>query len=293
MKILITGANGQLGKSLQSRLTAHQLEAHDLPTLDLTDPAAITDKLASFQPDWVINAAAYTAVDKAESDIDAANQINHVAVASLAKACARQNAKLVQVSTDFIFDGQSSTPYATGAKPNPLSVYGKTKLNGEKAALQYLPNDCYIVRTAWLYSEFGNNFVKTMLKLMHERPQLKIICDQTGSPTSAHSLAGMIANILETTPAPGIYHCTDAGTASWYDFAVAIMEEGLAAGLLAKPVDILPIPTSDYPTPATRPAYSVLDKSASWNAALLLPVHWRTPLQAVIHTLAQQEYLRG
>ncbi len=293
MKILITGCNGQLGQSLNPLLADHQLETHDKQTLDLTDPAAIAAMFASFQPDIVINASAYTAVDKAESDVTAADAVNHLAVEYLARECARYGVKLIHVSTDFVFDGDSGKPYPTDAATNPINVYGKTKLDGELAALKHLPEDTYIIRTAWLYSEFGNNFVKTMLRLMRERPQLKVVCDQIGSPTSAHTLAQLIKQMVQMPPAPGIYHCTDAGVASWYDFAVAIQEEGLRAGLLEQAIEILPIPASDYPTPAQRPTYSVLDKSKTYATALLKPVHWRSPLQQTIQTLARLEKSLG
>lgn len=293
MKILITGSEGQLGQSLSPLLADHLLEIHDKPTLDLTDADAVAAKFASFKPDIVINAAAYTAVDKAESDTELADQINHLAVATLARECARHQAKLIHVSTDFVFDGNTGQPYRTDATCNPVNVYGKTKLDGELAVKQYLPQAGYIIRTAWLYSEFGNNFVKTMLKLMKERPQLKVVCDQVGSPTSAHTLARMISRMVTNPPAPGTYHCTDAGVASWYDFAVAIQEEGLLAGLLLRPVEVLPIPTEEYPTPATRPAYSVLDKSKSYATDLLNPTHWRLPLREVIATLVRQEMTSG
>lgn len=289
MKILLTGSEGQLGRSLQPLLAHHQLEAHDKPTLDLTNPDAVAEKFAQFKPSIVINAAAYTAVDKAESDTETADQINHLAVATLARESARHGAKLIQVSTDFVFDGLCSRPYPADAKCDPINIYGKTKLDGELAVNEYLPRDGFIIRTAWLYSEFGNNFVKTMLKLMKERPQLKIVCDQVGTPTRAQTLAQMINRMLANFPAPGIYHCTDAGVASWYDFAVAIQEEGLRTGILDRHIDILPIPASDYPTPATRPAYSVLDKNTSYTHGLLKPVHWRTPLRQTIEILTKQE----
>lgn len=289
MKILITGSEGQLGRTLIPLLTQHQLEAHDRPTLDLTDAAAVAAKFAAFRPDVVINAAAYTAVDKAESDVATADQINHLAVATLARECARHGARLIHVSTDFVFDGNSGRPYPPEAACHPINVYGKTKLDGENAVRQLLPEQGTIIRTAWLYSPHGSNFVKTMLRLMRERPQLKVISDQVGSPTSTATLADMILRMLTHPPVAGLYHCTDAGVASWYDFAVAIQEEGLRTGLLSQAVDIQPIPTTEYPTPAARPAYSVLDKAKSYAAGLLSPVHWRTPLRRVVEELARQE----
>lgn len=289
MKILITGSEGQLGRSLAPLLAKHQVEAHDRPTLDLTDPAAVARMFQTFKPDLVINTAAYTAVDKAETDVTTADQINHLAAATLAQESARHGARLIHISTDFVFDGTRGQPYPVDADCHPVSVYGKTKLDGELAIRQILPENSYIIRTAWLYSEFGHNFVKTMLKLMQERPQLKIVADQTGSPTSAHTLAQFITQLMTSTATPGIYHCTDAGIASWYDFAVAIHEEGMQAGILPHPVEILPIPTSDYPVPAKRPHYSVLDKGKSYATGLLKPIHWRTTLRQTIATLAAQQ----
>ncbi len=293
MKILITGADGQLGQVLRPLFADHTVEAHDRPTLDLEDAAAVARKFAEFRPDAVINAAAYTAVDKAESESALADAINHRAAATLAANCAQYPARLFHISTDFVFDGHSGTPYPTDAPCHPLSVYGKTKLDGEIAVLQALPQTGYVIRTAWLYSAFGNNFVKTMLRLMKERPQLKVVADQIGSPTCASTLASLIRSMILNPPAAGIYHCTDAGVASWYDFAVAIQEEALALGLLNSAIEILPITSAEYPTPARRPTYSVLDKTGTYRSCGMPISHWRTPLRATLQELARQEKARA
>ena len=287
MKVLITGAKGQLGTCLTEQLrdTSHQMEAHDVDTLDLLDYSAVSSLFASFQPDVVINAAAYTAVDAAEQNVDIADRLNHQVVRHLAGECAAHNARLIQVSTDFVFDGKKSSPYQVTDACAPLSVYGQTKLDGERAILETEGCRGLIVRTAWLYSAHGNNFAKTMLRLMAERPELKIICDQIGTPTSAHTLAALIVKAIDLPESGGVYHWTDAGAASWYDFAVAIYEEGAALGLLANEVSVLPIPTQEYPTPATRPAYSVLDKSAAYRDFGMPAVHWRCELRKVLAAL--------
>lgn len=289
MKILITGSDGQLGQVLQSALTDYTLECHDRPTLDLQDPAAVAAKFAEFKPDVVINAAAYTAVDKAETDVELADAINHQAVATLARECAGHGARLIHISTDFVFDGNQSTPYRPQDACNPISVYGDTKLKGELAIRELLPNNSVIIRTAWLYSSIGNNFVKTMLRLMKERSQLKVVTDQVGSPTNAATLAAVIHQFIQHPDIAGIFHWTDAGVASWYDFAVAIYEDASALGMLSAPVEVLPIPASDYPTPAKRPAYSVLDKSETY-ARISIPVtHWRVLLRQALTELSRQE----
>lgn len=293
MKILITGSEGQLGQTLLPLFADNTVEAHDKATLDLMDTNAVAEKFAAFQPDFVINAAAYTAVDKAESDISTTAQINHLAPATLAKECGKAGAKLIHISTDFVFDGVRGTPYTTDAACHPISVYGKTKLDGEIAIQHQLPDNSFIIRTAWLYSAAGNNFVKTMLRLMREKSELRVVADQVGTPTCASTLASFIQKITQTPPDAGVYHCTDAGVASWYDFAVAIQEEALAIGLLQRGIDIIPIPTSAYPTPAKRPAYSVLDKSKAYASGLLQPTHWRTPLRTTLNILAQQEKSLG
>lgn len=292
MKILLTGAKGQLGYALMKLLGEHDVAAHDVDTLDLTQPDAVAAMMDSFQPDCVINASAYTAVDKAESEPELADAVNHLAVETLAKECARVEARMIHVSTDFVFDGLRGTPYMPNDAPSPVSVYGETKLAGEQAMMLALADKALIIRTAWLYSAVGNNFAKTMIRLMKEKDSLNVVADQIGTPTSANGLAQVIVSALDKPDANGIYHWTDAGAASWYDFAVAIQDEALALGLLQHAIPVAPIPTSAYPTPARRPHYSVLDKQSSYDTFGVPAVHWRVQLREVLKELkelAQQE----
>ncbi len=275
MRVLIAGSGGQLGRALQASVPAGvTVIAPPEARFDITDPDNVDAVTREAAPDLVINAAAYTAVDKAEAEAALAQRVNVNAVGLLASAARQARAGFVQVSTDFIFDGTASRPYANDAAPNPLGVYGRTKLEGEQAALE-LHGTPLIVRTAWVYAAQGNNFVKTMLRLMAERDEVRVVADQIGTPTHAATLARTIWALAGRT---GTFHCTDAGVCSWYDFAVAIQEEALALGLLGRRVPVLPIRTEDYPTPAKRPAYSVLDKTATW--ALTGPArHWRDELR--------------
>jgi dTDP-4-dehydrorhamnose reductase len=190
------------------------------------------------------------------------------------------------VSTDFVFDGSVGRPWRTDDHPNPLSVYGRSKLAGEAPVLA-LQRSGLVLRTSWVYSKFGGNFVTTMLKLMSTRPQLRVVADQVGAPTWAHGLAGALWRAVERPAVSGLHHWRDAGAASWYDFAVAIAEEGRAAGLLATPVEVLPIQTTDYPTPAHRPSYSLLDCTNTWRELDLAPPHWRLPLRKMLAELTE------
>lgn len=278
MKALITGCNGQLGRGLQA--TAPEgvtLVCVGSAELDLSQPDLIAPFVESVRPDVIINAAAYTAVDKAESDADRAMMVNGTAVGALADAARSVGARFVHVSTDFVFDGTAGTPYAPDAPTSPLGVYGETKLAGETLAGE----DALIVRTAWVYAPVGGNFVHTMLRLMKERPEIRVVADQIGTPSYAPALAAAIWKLIDVG-ANGVHHYTDSGAASWYDFAVAIYEEGRAAGLLDKDVTILPIATADYPTPARRPSYSVLDKGKTFAALGGPAPHWRTHLRTMI-----------
>jgi dTDP-4-dehydrorhamnose reductase len=306
MKVLITGKNGQLGSELQNSCPADiEVEFFDSQSLDITDIAKVNEVLIAFSPDVVINTAAYTAVDKAESDQAAAYAVNETGAANLANVCKAINAKLIHISTDFVFDGTKTTPYIASDTTNPLGVYGASKLAGEQAVNRILGSQATIVRTAWVYSQFGNNFVKTMLRLMAEKTELGIVGDQVGTPTWAAGLANMLwalvqrqggadksqgtsgkvdaesQNIKQTT----ILHWTDAGVASWYDFAVAIQELAIDKGLLTKAIPIKPIPAASYPTPATRPAFSVIDKSEAELASGVTTTHWRKQLNAMLNQL--------
>ncbi len=233
--------------------------------------------IEEFKPDVVFNAAAYTAVDRAEQEEDRAFTINGAAVGALAAAAHRIDAKFVHVSTDFVFNGLSAIPYAPNAPTDPLGVYGRSKLAGEQAA----GADALIVRTAWVYAPTGNNFVRTMLRLMAERPEVRVVADQVGTPTYAPALADILWRLV-ACGAQGIHHYTDSGTASWYDFAVAIQEEALAVGLLRHKVPVIPISTIDFPTPARRPHFSVLDKRATYAAIGGPAPHWRDNLRSMI-----------
>lgn len=274
MKVLVTGAGGQLGRALLANApNGCEVVGCDSASFNISDGDAVKATIASLAPDCIINAAAYTAVDKAESDRDRAFAVNRDGVANLANS----RAKLIHISTDFVFDGTASSPYPSNAATNPLGIYGASKLTGEQAA----GPDALIVRTAWVYASQGANFVHTMLRLMRERDELRVVADQIGTPTWAISLANAVWALTDKQ-ATGIYHHTDSGVASWYDFAVAIMEEALAIGLLEREVTVTPIATTDFPTPAKRPAYSVLDKSAT-TALLGHPApHWRVNLRKML-----------
>lgn len=281
MRALIVGGNGQLGRGLRATAPAGvEVVSHGADTLDITDRASVEVAVALVRPDVIVNAAAYTAVDKAESDEAAALAVNAMAVGLLAQAAGTAGARLVHVSTDFVFDGRSGVPYAPDAAPNPLGVYGRTKLTGEVLA----GADALIVRTAWVYAPVGANFVRTMLRLMAERPEVRVVADQIGTPTYAPGLAAALW-AMAGKGMTGIHHYTDAGAASWYDFAVAIQEEAVALGLLTGAVPIVPIATADYPTPACRPPCAVLDKASTFAALGGPTPHWRTNLRVALNEI--------
>ena len=278
MKVLIIGANGQLGWELQRTCPEHiEYIAIDYPEIDISESQIVSELIQQISPDWVINAAAYTAVDKAEVEKDKAFRINGKGVEYIAKAIKNNGGRLVHISTDFIFDGKQGKPYQPFDDPNPESVYGLSKLKGEKSAVGILGSETTIIRTAWLYSSHGCNFVKTMIKLMANRDELKVVDDQIGTPCWARGLAIAIWRVVELN-INGIFHWTDTGVASWYDFAVAIHEEALKMALIQKPISILPTSSTDYPQPAQRPSFSVLDKQSTWQALGIEPVHWQKQL---------------
>ena len=282
MKAVILGAGGQLGRALIATAPAGMMVAAlDSAALDITDAEAVRVRITGAAPDLIVNAAAYTAVDRAETDEARAQAVNGDAVATLTDVARATGARLVQVSTDFVFDGRSGTPYHPDARTGPLNAYGRTKLFGEQAA----GDDALIVRTAWVYATQGGNFVRTMLRLMAAQPLLRVVADQVGTPTYAPDLARTIWT-LAGQGARGVHHATDSGIASWYDFAVAIQEEALALGLLERVADVVPIATADFPTPAVRPAFSVLDKSATWDACGGAGVHWRVNLRRMLKDVA-------
>lgn len=279
MKVLVTGAGGQVGRLLSATCPEGiELVACPHAELDIGDADAVRRMFERVKPAAVINAAAYTAVDRAESEPEAARRINGLGPAHLAASAAACGARLVQISTDFVFDGTASSPVRPEAHPHPLSVYGMSKREGELAVLEALPEHSLIVRTAWVYAAEGKNFLNTMLRLMRERGAVRVVADQVGTPTAARPLAEALWQIVARADIGGIHHWTDAGVASWYDFAVAIAEEGTALGLLPSGIAVTPIATEDYPTPARRPAYSVLDKR-SLAARGIHPQHWRHRLR--------------
>ncbi|HWJ69464.1 MAG TPA: dTDP-4-dehydrorhamnose reductase [Sphingobium sp.] len=280
MRILITGAGGQLGRALQAHAPAAAVVALDRAALDIGDAAAVARQVRESAPDLVINAAAYTAVDKAETEGGEAARINGDGPGYLAAAAAAIGARFIHVSTDFVFDGASGVPYAPDHPTAPLGVYGATKLAGEQAVRAAYP-DALIVRTAWVYGDTGHNFVRTMLRLMAERDAVRVVADQIGTPTYAAGLARALW-ALDAARARGIHHWTDSGAASWYDFAVAIQEEAHAIGLLNRRVPVVPIATRDYPTPAQRPSYSILDKSAAVALVGAPAPHWRVHLREML-----------
>ena len=283
MRVLITGANGQLGGALQRTAPAWaDINAIDVEDVDLTDSAMLTARLVVEAPDVIINAAAYTAVDKAESDEALARAINAEAVAVMVEAMAGTGGKVVHVSTDYVFDGTAATPYAPDAPRNPQSVYGRTKAEGE----DHLRPEDLLVRTAWVYEAGGANFVRTMIRLMRERDELAVVADQVGSPTWATGLARTLWALIERQ-ATGTFHHSDEGAISWHEFAVAIAEEAHALGLIARIPAIRAIPTTDYPTPARRPAFSLLDCSATRAFLGDEAVPWRANLRAMLEEEAR------
>ncbi len=284
MRVLVAGSGGQLGRALTALAGPDaEIIAPAEADFDITDRDAIARALSRARPDLIVNAAAYTAVDRAESEPERAMLLNGTAPGWLAEAARAAGAAIVHVSTDFVFDGARGSPYPPDAAPVPLGIYGATKLAGETAVLAAHP-EALVVRTAWVYAAQGQNFLRTMLRLMAERDEVRVVADQVGTPTHAASLARALLALVRAGAA-GIHHWTDAGAASWYDFAVAIQEEALARGLLARAVPVQPIRTADYPTPARRPSYSVLD-CASARALIGAPAHWRVELRAALDMMA-------
>jgi dTDP-4-dehydrorhamnose reductase len=252
--------------------------------LDIVDEAALAKTLAEIEPDWVVNAAAYTAVDLAEEQSKQAYAVNDTAVASIVRESARKGCRPLHLSTDFVFDGKMSRAYPPTAETNPLSVYGASKLAGERHVLASGVSGI-VLRTSWVYAAAGKNFVLTMLRLMRDRDQINVVSDQIGAPTWAASVGRAIWGLIEIDANAGVYHWTDLGVASWYDFAVAIQEEALARGLLLRAIPILPVPSAAYTTRALRPAFSVLD-TTSTRAMLRVPsAHWRHNLRLMLDEL--------
>ena len=299
-RVLVTGKNGQLGQSLKRFSEAHSQFSFDFvgrEELDLSNSESIEHYFSNNSYDVIINCAAYTEVDKAESEPELADQINHLAVKQLADIAKQQNAILIHISTDYVFNGQSYQPYIETDSTDPQSVYGATKLKGEQAFSEVNPQGC-IIRTSWVYSEYGNNFVKTMLRLGLEREQLGIIFDQVGTPTYAGDLAKAILQVIshaslnepqkalssntEQIGSAKIFHFSNEGVCSWYDFAKSIFEYAKL------PCDVMPIETKDYPTPAKRPHYSLLNKAQIKQTFDLTIPYWKDSLKTCIKRLQEQ-----
>jgi dTDP-4-dehydrorhamnose reductase len=290
-RILLTGGQGQFGSAI--RQIAPEWAAITVlgrGELDITDRAAVNEAVEAIRPEWVINAAAHTAVDRAESERDLVFAVNANGVANLAEGCRRMGARMVQISTDYVFDGTKSSPYRPHDQPNPINVYGESKLAGEQRLCEIIGDRALVLRTAWVYSLEGPSFLTSMLRLMREREELRIVEDQVGTPTSAASLARAVFAAIENE-VTGIHHWTDAGVASWYDFAIAIQEEGCRRGMELRDCRLIPILTEGYPTPARRPAYSVLDKTLSRDALQLSGRHWHDELRQVWNDTARAETL--
>ena len=294
MKVLMTGAGGQLGQSLQrSKPDQIQLIATSRDQLDLADPEACHHAVLQHRPDWILNAGAYTAVDQAESEPELASAVNGGAPRAFCEALLETEGRLLQLSTDFVFSGSQGSPYTVQQDRDPLGIYGLTKANGEEAVETLLGNSgrATILRTSWVMGPVGRNFALTMLRLHRSRTELGVVADQVGCPTSTLTLASACWQLITTannTPLPSVLHWSDDGAASWYDVSVAIGELGQELGLLDDPADVRPITTADYPTPAKRPTYSLLDCSSSRQQLKLQGQHWRTALRDVLRAIPSE-----
>jgi len=298
MKVLLTGATGQLGQALSATclpgvtlMSSSRAGGLGLLALDLADAQACRSVVLEHRPDVVLNAAAYTAVDRAEQEPEQAQAVNAGAPAAFAEALATYGGQLLQLSTDFVFNGRQGTPYGPEQRVNPLGVYGASKAEGETAAL-LLPGG-RVLRTSWVYGPVGRNFCLRMLRLHREKPELGVVADQVGCPTATHTLAAACWRVLARAADPStrdslprLLHWSDAGAASWYDFAVAIGDLGVELGLLSTAAQVQPFTTAEYPTPARRPSYSLLDCRGSRVALGLEPLHWRQALRQVLLRIA-------
>jgi dTDP-4-dehydrorhamnose reductase len=301
VKVLLTGAAGQLGHALRQQVPAGvELIATSrgggdgVLALDLADASACRARVQQHRPDWVLNSGAYTAVDKAESETELAHAVNGGAPRAFAEALAETGGRLLQVSTDFVFNGAQGHPYRPDQARDPLGVYGASKAAGEEAVEQLLASEGdgrgVILRTGWVMGPVGKNFALTMLRLHRDKPEIGVVADQVGCPTSTHTLAAACWRAIErATSQPGavgpILHWSDAGAASWYDVAVAVGELGLELGLLERMAQVNPITTADYPTPAQRPSYSLLDCSETRRVLELPAVHWRQALRRLLEVV--------
>ena len=289
MRALVFGAGGQLGQTCIDVAPPH-VSAIGLARseCDITNPVALKQAMGDLRPQVVINAAAYTGVDQAEDDAEAARAANADAPALIADLCGQYQSRLVHLSTDFVFDGKGHKPYVPEAQPAPLGIYGQTKWQGEQAVLER-GTQGVVLRTSWVYAPIGRNFVLTMLGLMRDRGEVKVVSDQIGTPTSTRGLADICWALALDYAATGIFHWSDAGAISWYDFACAIRDEALTLGLLSRPVVVEPIGSEAFPTKAQRPAYSVLDASGTCLALGVSQQPWRDALRDVLRSVQHDQ----
>jgi len=289
MRVLVLGAGGQLGRLVVAQAPYNtKVSSYASAVCDISDRKQLQQVIAKTGAEIVINCAAYTKVDLAESDSEKAFAGNETGVRNLVEVT-RPEVRILHISTDFVFDGEGKKAYTPKSKTNPLGVYGASKLAGEQVLKQLAPERSAIVRTAWLYAAEGQNFLNTMLRLMRTRDELKVVNDQRGTPTAAHGLAQALWALVDKPALTGLYHWTDAGEATWYEFACEIQAQALQRGLLERVIQIHPISTKDYPTPAKRPAYSVLDKSTTWQALGLQGRPWQELLGEVLDQLKRIE----
>jgi dTDP-4-dehydrorhamnose reductase len=280
MRVLVLGG-GQIASAVVAAAPArHEVVARARPDLDITDATAVARTLAAIKADWIVNAAAYTSVDRAEDEPEQARAVNDKAVASLASGTAREGSRLLHLSSDFVFNGRSGRAYLPDDAADPLSIYGATKLAGERHAIE--AGRGVVLRTSWVYASTGKNFVLTMLKLMRERGQVDVVCDQIGAPTWAAGAAAAIWGLMEANAQSGIYHWADLGVASWYDFAVAIQEEALERRLLTRAASVVPISSASYSARAQRPGFSVLDTTATRTLLKNPGEYWRHNLRKML-----------
>jgi dTDP-4-dehydrorhamnose reductase len=284
VKVLVLGG-GQIAKAVARASSGqHEIITRSHAELDIADESAVVRTLSEAGADWIVNAAAFTAVDLAEDHAERTHLVNDAAVGYLARACAQHACRLLHLSSDFVFDGSSGRAYLPSDETNPLNVYGRSKLGGERRVMEECDSGI-VLRTSWVYASAGRNFVLTMLNKMRAKDRINVVCDQIGAPTWAASVAAAIWSMIDAAVEGGLYHWTDLGVASWYDFAVAIQDEALALGLLQQTIPIMPVSGASYPTRARRPAFSVLDSSRT-RAAIQVPAnHWRHNLRAMLNEL--------
>jgi dTDP-4-dehydrorhamnose reductase len=287
MRVLITGSGGQVGRELlRAAPSDADVRALSRSELDISDEAAVRAMVKEYAPTVIINAAAYTAVDRAETERELAWQVNAIAPRMLAESAASLgHCRLIHISSDYVFSGESPRPFNTDDEPAPINEYGRSKLGGERAVHEALGAAAVIVRSSWVYSAHDRNFLHTMLRLMRQGRAVRVVADQIGSPTSAASLARALWAFAARPGLSGLHHWTDAGVASWYDFAVAIADQAASAGLLPDGIEVTPIGTADYPLPARRPACSLLDKRGTIAALGTGPEHWARSLRATLQSI--------